>query len=71
MWFCMLLVLVSVSVLFHISFGFGSGHLLGIAAQSVNRMFSLLCLLVALVVFHLGGNLILIASVPGIAYLLL
>ena len=38
------------------------------AAHSVNRMFSLLCLYVALVVFHFsfeGGTLVLIASVSG------
>ena len=37
-------------------------------AHSVNRMFSLLCLFVALVVSHLGfgdRTLVLIASVPG------
>ena len=38
------------------------------AAHSVNRMFSLLCLFVALVVSHFGfegRNLVLIVSVPG------
>ena len=38
------------------------------SAHSVNRMFSLLCLFVALVVSHLGfegRTLVLIASVPG------
>ena len=38
------------------------------AAHSVNHMFSLLCLFVALVVSHFGfegRNLVLIASVPG------
>ena len=37
-------------------------------AHSVNHMFSLLCLFVVLVVSHLGfkgGNLVLIAPVPG------
>ena len=38
------------------------------AAHSVNRVFSLLCLFVALVVSHFGfegSTLVLIASVPG------
>ena len=44
------------------------------AAHSVNRMFSLLCLYVALVVFHFsfeGGTLVLIALVPGHCLLLI
>ena len=38
------------------------------AAHSVNRMFSLLCLFVALIVSHFlfeSGTLVLIASAPG------
>ena len=40
----------------------------GRAAHSINRMFSLLCLFVALVVSHFGfegGTLALIVTVPG------
>ena len=42
------------------------------AAQSVNRMFSLLCLFVVLVVSYSGfedGNLVLIPPVPGNCFL--
>ena len=38
-------------------------------AHSVNHMFSLLCIFVVL--FFLGGNLVLIALVPGHCFLLL
>ena len=63
MWFFMFLALVSVSVLFSPSMcldyiWLGSGSCVATfwerAAYSVNRMFSLLCLFVALVVYHFG-----------------